>query len=273
MNLRSPAVEIFAPDGKPVAEALKHISHLGIGAHPDDLEFMAFHGIIAGYKNRSFAGVICADGAGSPGAGQDIVAIRRREQNQAATVGRYGLMIQLGYPSRDVHNAIGDLREILAATQPQVVYTHNPADKHDTHIAVLLTALDAMRVLPREQRPARVIGCELWRDLDWLPDEDKVVMDVSGHDELAAELNAVFASQIAGRKRYDLAVAGRRRANATFLEPRAADQTSSVVFGIDLTPLVADESLDIIQYVSGFVEKFKMDVAQKLSKQLGARRG
>jgi len=253
--------DVFIPDGLPAAKAFERITHLGIGAHPDDLEFMAFHGIIAGYKKRSFAGVICTDGAGA-----GDVEVRRQEQNRAAEIGRYGVMIQLGCPSRDVRRAAGDLREILVTTQPQVVYTHNPADKHDTHIAVLLIALEAMRALPREQRPARVIGCEVWRDLNWLPDEDKVVMDVSGHDELAAELHAVFTSQIAGRKRYDLAVAGRWRANATFLDPQAIDQASSIVFGIDLTPLVHDKSRDIVAYVTGFIDKFKADVAGKLKR-------
>ena len=252
--------------GLPVEAALKRITHLGIGAHQDDLEFMAFHGIVAGYERRSFGGVVCTNGAGSPGAGGKIAAIRRQEQNQAATIGRYGVMIQLDYPSRDVRGAAGDLREILAATRPQVVYTHNPADKHPTHIAVLLAALDAMRALPREHRPARVIGCEVWRDLDWMPDEDKIVMDVTGHDELAAALNAAFASQMAGGKRYDLAVEGRRRANATFLESHAADQAASVILGIDLTPLVEDENRDLAAYVTGFIEKFKADVAAKLKR-------
>ena len=43
---------------------------------------------------------------------------------------------------------------------------------------------------------------------------------MTGRDELAARLAAVFDSQIAGGKRYDLAEQGRRRANATLLAPR-----------------------------------------------------
>jgi hypothetical protein len=54
-----------------------------------------------------------------------------------------------------------------------VVYTHNPADKHDTHIGVVIAALQAMRELPREQRPKKVIGCEVWRNLDWMNDRTK----------------------------------------------------------------------------------------------------
>lgn len=254
-------IETFVPDGLPVEAAWKRITHLGIGAHQDDLEFMAFHGIIAGYEKRSFGGVICTDGAG----GGDV-AVRRQEQNRAAEIGRYGVMIQLGHPSRDLSGLREELGEILGVTRPQVVYTHNPADKHPTHIAVLHAAFDAMRTLPRDQRPARVIGCEVWRDLDWLPDEDKIVMDVTGHDELGAALNAAFTSQIAGGKRYDLAVEGRRRANATFLESHATDKAASVIFGIDLTPVVLDENRDIVAYISGFIEKFRADVTAKLKR-------
>lgn len=78
-----------------------------------------------------------------------------------------------------------------------------------------------------------------------IPDEDKMLMDVSGHDNLAAVLNGVFDSQIAGGKRYDLATLGRRAANATFLNAHSADASSQLIFGIDLTPVVADETLDI----------------------------
>ena len=132
-----------------------------------------------------------------------------------------------------------------------------------------MAALQALRELPAEQRPKQVIGCEVWRDLDWLGDDEKVVMDVSGHDELAAKLNACFDSQIAGGKRYDLAVLGRRSANATFFDSHSTDDFNQVIFGLDLTPLVADESLDMINYVLGFVERFQQDVRAKISNRLG----
>jgi LmbE family N-acetylglucosaminyl deacetylase len=200
--------------------------------------------------------------------------VRRQEQNAAAVVGRYGVMIQLDYPSSALKSATAiemknDLKQILAATRPQVVYTHNPADKHDTHIGVVIGALQAMRELPHGDRPQKVWGCEVWRNLDWLPDADKVLMDVSGHENLAVALNGVFDSQIAGGKRYDLATLGRGRANATFFESHATDKTTQLAFGMDLTPLVADESGDIVEYVCSLIEKFKSDVKQNLTKRLG----
>jgi LmbE family N-acetylglucosaminyl deacetylase len=283
MKLQNPTAEIYVPDGKPIAAALKRITHLGIGAHQDDLEFMAFHGILECHASKSkwFGGVTCTNGSGSSRTGkykkfsdEQIMAMRRREQNQAAKMGRYGVMIQLDYPSSVVKNATDpalkdDLKIILVATRPEIIYTHNLADKHDTHIGVAVAAIQAMRELPRNQRPKRVIGCEVWRDLDWLADADKVVMDVSGHDKFAARLNGVFESQIAGGKRYDLATLGRRSANATFFDAHATDAATQLIFGMDLTPLVADESRDILDYASSFIEQFRDDVKTKLARRLG----
>jgi LmbE family N-acetylglucosaminyl deacetylase len=283
MKPHHPTAQIFVPDGKPVEAALQRITHLGVGAHQDDLEFMAFHGILECFANESkwFGGVTCTNGAGSSRTGayekftdEQMMAVRRTEQNNAAIVGQYGVMIQLDYPSGAVKSATdpalkNDLKQILAATQPQVVYTHNPADKHDTHIGVVIAALQAMRELPREARPKKVIGCEVWRNLDWLNDAEKVLMDVSGHDNLAAALNGVFDSQIAGGKRYDLATLGRRAANATFFESHATDAANQLIFGMDLTPVVADETRDIAEFVLTHIEKLAADVKTKLYQRLG----
>jgi LmbE family N-acetylglucosaminyl deacetylase len=283
MKLHHATAEIYVPDAKPLSAALKRITHLGIGAHQDDLEFMAFHGIVEcrASKSKWFGGVTCTNGSGSSRTGkyknfsdEQMMAVRRREQNQAARLGGYGVMIQLDHPSSAVKSASdpalkNDLKRILAATRPAVVYTHNPADKHDTHIGVVVAAIQAMRELPRARRPQKVIGCEVWRNLDWLSDSAKVVMDVSGHDKLAARLNGVFDSQIAGGKRYDLATLGRRSANATFFESHASDGATQLIFGMDLTPLVADDSADIAAYVAGFIENFQAEVKSKLNRRLG----
>ena len=283
MKFQNPSADVFIPDGKPAADALARVTHLGIGAHQDDLEFMAFHGILTcfGQEDKWFGGVTCTSGTGSSRTGRyaalnntEMATIRRQEQNKAAVLGRFGTMIQLDYDSDAVKRPSSldlknDLKAILSATQPEVVYTHNPADKHDTHIGIVVAALQAMRELPREQRPKQVIGCEVWRDLDWLLDSEKVVMDVSGHDDLAAELNGVFASQIGGGKRYDLATLGRRAANATFFNSHATDHSTQVIFGMDLTPIVADESKDILDFVCAHIERFHADVRQKLAKRLG----
>jgi LmbE family N-acetylglucosaminyl deacetylase len=268
------AAEVFVPDGTSEDLALARITHLGVGAHQDDIEFMAFHGIAEcfGKNDRWFGGVTCADGAGSSRSGKyagladaELAGLRQSEQRLASEVGGYGVMIQLGYTSAEAKDRSderlrNDLRGILEVAKPEVVYTHNLADKHPTHIAVTLAVIDAVRALPRERRPRRLIGCEGWRDLDWLPDDEKVVMDVSGHGALAAKLSACFASQIEGGKRYDLAVAGRRAANATFSDPHVTDAATQVIFGMDLTPLAVDDTLDPGAYVDGMIERFRRAV-------------
>lgn len=283
MKFHNPTAEVYVPDGKSPAAALKRITHLGIGAHQDDLEFMAFHGILECHASKSkwFGGVTCTNGAGSARAGkfkkfsdEQMMAVRRREQNQAAKLGRFGVMIQLDYPSSAVKSATGtalkdDLKTIVAATKTETVYTHNLADKHDTHIGVVIAAIQAMRELPIAQRPKKVVGCEVWRNLDWLADNQKALMDVSGANQLAARLNGVFASQIAGGKRYDLATLGRRSANATFFESHATDTATQLIFGMDLTPLINDPLEDITDYTLKFIDEFRADVAAKLNRRLG----
>jgi LmbE family N-acetylglucosaminyl deacetylase len=283
MKLHYPTANIFIPDGTPAPAAFQRITHLGVGAHQDDLEFMAFHGIIACYHSDDqwFGGVTCTNGSGSARTGEyakytddEMMKVRVQEQRQAAVVGHYGAMFQLDFPSKIVKDAANpalkdDLKTILSATRPRVVYTHNPADKHETHIAVVIPLIQAIRELPQDQRPDAVHGCEVWRNLDWMMDDEKVAHNVGGYDNLAAALNGLFDSQIAGGKRYDLAVQGRRAANATFFDSHSVDQSNSVAFAMDLTPLIKDDSLDIVEYVTGFIDRFKADVVKKLSKQLG----
>lgn len=287
MDFHHPTASIYIPDNVPEAEAFKRITHLGIGAHQDDLEFMAFHGIIACYDDpdKWFGGVTCTNGSGSARTGayasysdEEMMKVRRVEQDKAADIGRYGVMVQLDYPScqvKDPHNTAlaDDLQKILLAARPDVVYTHNLADKHDTHIGIVISTLNAIRALPPERRPEKVYGCEVWRDLDWMPDEDKVAFNVSGHERLAVELNGLFASQIAGGKRYDLAIQGRRRANATFFESHATDEAERLCFAMDLSPLVRDDESDIVEYVHRYLKRFADDVTQKLKRQLGRQNG
>ena len=274
---------ILVPDECTMPEALRRVTHLGIGAHQDDLEFMAFHGIAGCFHETDqwFGGVTCTDGAGSARSGAyaaftdtEMQRVRRDEQNLAARVGRYGFMAQLDHPSARVKSAKDkdlrdDLAMILAGCRPQVVYTHQPADKHETHIGVMVAVIEAVRLLPMDQRPPAVHGCEVWRDLDWLEDGAKVVHDVSRHEALAGALNGIFDSQIAGGKRYDLAVMGRRRANATFFSSHTTDASDAFAFAMDLTPLVKDDQLDVVDFTMAHLERFSGNVRTMLERRLG----
>jgi hypothetical protein len=147
-----------------------------------------------------------------------------------------------------------------------VVYTHNLADKHNTHVAVALRVVEAIRRLPAGERPEQLFGCEVWRDLDWLLDADKVTFDVSAHQNLQAALLGVFDSQICGGKRYDLATLGRRRANATYHMPRQVDETTGMTFAMDLTPLIREPGRSVETYVQEFIAHFARDVAMQLER-------
>jgi len=279
MKLHRPNADVFVPDGASLPGALSRTTHMGIGAHQDDLEFFAVHGILEchGRDDRWFTGVTVTDGAGSARAGvyenhtdEEMVAVRRQEQRKAAGIGEYAAMLQLDYPSalvKDRNHAgpVGDLHAILEAARPQVLYLHNPADKHATHVAVLARSLAAVRRLPREARPAKIYGCEVWRDLDWLPDDKKVALPVGGRTNLQAALNGVFDSQISGGKRYDLAVMGRRLAHATFHESHATDKESGLLYAIDLTPLAENDDLPLEHFTSALVAAFDDEVRRTIN--------
>jgi LmbE family N-acetylglucosaminyl deacetylase len=285
VNLSRPDADIFVPESGPSAglspaAALARTTHLCVIAHQDDIEINAYPAVAECYgrADRFFTGVVMTNGAGSARTGKyaqvtdaEMQGIRREEQRTAAQLGKYNLQLQLAHPSADVkspgHAAVAaDLAAIFSGCRPSVVYLHQPADKHDTHVACLLRCLEALRALPRERRPARVLGVEGWRDLDWLADDKKVPLDASAHPALAEKLVAVFASQIAGGKRYDLAALGRRFANATFHASHATDAASALSFAMDLTPLVNDETLAVADFTTAHIERLRSDVAARIKK-------
>ena len=280
MKFSSLAAETFVPDGTPLAAALARTTHLCLAAHQDDIEIMAYHGIAECYgrRDRWFTGVVLTDGAGSPRTGkfakfsdEKMKTVRRTEQRAAAKLGRYAAVIQLAHPSSvvkcDQTGVVArDLAALLSHCSPRTVYLHNPADKHDTHVASFLRCIEALRMRPRSRRPSAVFGCEVWRNLDWLPDAEKVALDVSANPELAAKLISVFRSQIAGGKRYDLAIAGRRLSNATFHTSHATDRAAALTWAMDLTPLVQKARLSIEKFTLGHIARLRADVAGRLKK-------
>ena len=280
MKFSQPQADVYVPSGIEPAAALARTTHLCVAAHQDDIEIMAYHGIAECQRrdDRWFSGVIVTNGAGSPRAGHfakindaEMQAVRRREQRRAARLGGYSIQIQLGHPSIAVKrpgqaDVAADLVYIFASCRPEVVYLHNPADKHDTHVAVFLRCLEAIRSLPKPQRPHQVYGCEVWRDLDWLPESEKVALDVSARPRLAQNLLTVFRSQIAGGKRYDLATLGRRAAHASFHVAHATDAAAALTFAMDLTILAKVDSLDVETHVRGLIRRFRDDVTARLKR-------
>lgn len=278
MKLNKNAV-VYVPDDASEEDAYARTTHLAISAHQDDIEFMAYSPIAHcfGKKDAWFGAVVVTDGAGSPRSGlyadytdEEMKAVRIEEQKKAAHLGDYSFQMLLGYPSKavkDVTNdaVVNELVAVLRATKPKYVYLHNLADKHETHVATAMKCIAALRLLLPEERPEKVYGCEVWRDLDWVNDEEKVFMDCGGHPNLARALSSVFDSQIVGGKRYDLAAEGRRLANATFSASHACDTYSMLNYAMDLTPLV-DKNVDIAAYVTGYIDRFKQSVQETLAR-------
>lgn len=278
MNFQRSGAQIFVPDGMPVDAALKRTTHLGLAAHQDDLEIMAIDGILTCFQqpDKWFTGVVVTNGRGSPRNGlyehysdDEMQLVRVKEQKKAAMVGEYAAQVLLDFPSSAVKERsdqapVQDIFTILTASHPQVVYTHNLADKHETHVGVALKTIAAIRRMPSADRPHKLYGCEVWRDLDWLLDEDKVVFDCTAMENMQAALLGVFDSQISGGKRYDLAAMGRRRANATYFASHGVDITTGMAYAMDLTPLIQDPGLDITHYVQGYIDRFARAVQDRL---------
>lgn len=282
MKLNKMTAQFYIPDQKPLAEAISRTTHMSIAAHQDDLEIMAYDGILKCFsqENRWFTGVVVTNGSGSARDGayknytdQQMMDVRRVEQKKAACIGEFGTLALLDYSSAETKDPkneelIMELKSLIEEAQPEILYTHNLADKHDTHIGVTTKVIKAIRMMDKKLRPKAVYGCEVWRDLDWMNDSEKIVFDVSGRPNLSQALIEVFDSQITGGKRYDLATAGRRMANATYSSSHLVDQTNEIILAMDLTPLILDDDLDLTTYVLSYIERFKEDVKKRITKML-----
>jgi len=282
MKFHLDTAEIFIPDGILEEEALARTTHLCLAAHQDDIEIMAAGPIMECFQrdDKWFTGIVVTDGRGSPRNGiyekytdEEMRLVRFKEQRKAAYVGEYAAQIMLDYPSKVVKDSgskppVEDMVALLKATCPQMVFTHNLADKHETHVAVAVRVITALRTLLEDERPQKVYGCEVWRDLDWLLDEDKVTFNLSEQENLQAALLGVYDSQISGGKRYDLASLSRRRANATYFASHDVDDATGLSYAMDLTPLVTNQGLDIQEYVQSYIDRFAQEVNKTITRIL-----
>ena len=245
---------------------LKKCTHLAIGAHPDDLEIMAGHGILEGQKpNQAFVGITCTDGAGSlkQGSEEELIATRKQEQLKAAELGDYLACALLNYKSSSVKNfpnkeLIEDFKNILKETEPDYIYSHNPMDKHGTHVGVCLHLLEALKQM--SYQPKAFYGCEVWRGLDWIDDSKKQHLPIEEPQKIA-ELIDVFQSQLGPGKNYTQATLGRFQANGTYNEAMKSDQFSHVVYAVDLLPLLNTDVLE-------FVESHTRTLSESVKKQI-----
>ena len=123
----NPGAELYVPDGADADEAIQRTTQMAIGAHPDDLEIMAYHGIIGcfGDEEEWFGGVTVTNGAGSPRddvyadyTDEEMRLVRKVEQKKAAMIGDYSFAALLDYPSSAVKDPaneelISELAELI----------------------------------------------------------------------------------------------------------------------------------------------------------------
>ena len=254
---------------------ISETSHLAVGAHPDDLEIMASHGITQCYNKseQQFSGVVVTDGAGSVksenlGEAESIVEIRQQEQLAAAKLGQYLGMWQLAMSSTQVktHNAqvVDALKKIINESSPKYIYSHNPADKHLTHVGVFYNLLQALREL--EYQPEQWYGCEVWRNLDWINDENKIPLPIECDDQFVLDLVGCHKSQSVDGKKFHAATLGRMKANASFFEASQNNLADKVWFAIDLKPLLQKPYMSVEQFLDNHIAAFKNEVCENLHK-------
>jgi len=93
-----------------------------------------------------------------------------------------------------------------------------------------------------------------------------VVLNVSDRANISAALSGIFDSQITGGKRYDLAVDGRRRANATFGDSHSVDAAEGIILAMDLTGLFHDDTASPVGFIESRIEALRADVVARLRK-------
>ena len=273
--------ECYVPDGASPDAAMGRATILAIGAHPDDLVVMALPGILEALHRggRQFFGIVATHGGSDPRTGSyagltydEIREIRREEQCQAADIGGYSGIVQLMYDSREVKDLADtrlerDLQAILDAVRPDRVFLHNPCDRHDTHVAVCLRSIRALRAVTASTgwMPEAVLGCEVWRSLDWVVHHDRVHVRLHDEGMLSDHLIHAYKSQYAQNTQYEMALRGRRIVNATHQEALSQGEAHQVEFAMDLLPLVRDPSLDVETFVRHILHHFEHDVMSRVT--------
>jgi LmbE family N-acetylglucosaminyl deacetylase len=244
----------YSPQGLSPTEAKSRVRVLAVGAHPDDLEFMCLEPIARCRTKKNFGGLIVTSGSGSLRAPEhanlsasEFAEIRWEEQKKAARLGDYAFVDSLNVESGTLREVSGlarladTLENYLADLNLESLYMHQPFDRHASHVRVCFALLEALRRLPKSKRPKQILGCEVWRNLDWSPKSSKQLRPLTRADlELQVLLAEVFVSQANPKtaKNYVEALVGRKTANAVFQEGLTQDSGVAVEVFVDLAPWV-----------------------------------
>ena len=172
MELFNKNAEIYVPDGVINEKALRRTTHMAIGAHQDDIEIMAYDGILKClWPKRPL--VFCRDcnkwrKEAAVMANISIQAIPKCRQFEPKNKKKRQIMVNmvalffLNYSSSDIKNPknrnfIEDIKQLIIMAKPEVIYTHNLADKHDTHVSTAVKVIQALRELDKSLLPEKNI--------------------------------------------------------------------------------------------------------------------
>mgnify|MGYP001015207027 CR=1 FL=1 len=87
-------MDIYIPSGEDEKKALERTTHLAVSAHQDDIEFMAYDGILKCFMqdDKYFTAVVATNGSGSPRSGlygnysdSHMMSVRKQEQKKAVS--------------------------------------------------------------------------------------------------------------------------------------------------------------------------------------------
>jgi LmbE family N-acetylglucosaminyl deacetylase len=267
----------YSPQGLDPNEARARTRILAIGAHPDDLEFMCLEPIARSLSHGSFGGLIVSSGSGSIRSPQhaqlssaDYSELRWSEQKEAARIGNYSFVDSLNLDSGPLRSPegfeelVGKLKNYLLGFELDEIYLHQPFDRHPTHVRSCFAALEALRRLPQPKRPAHVFGCEVWRNIDWIPASKKTLRPLGQKElELQVRLAQVFESQAdpMSAKNYVQALVGRKTANAVFQEGLTRDAGIAQEVYFDLNNWVKSE-LSWKELGDSLIEDFLNDACE-----------
>ena len=277
MRFNNASAEVFVPGKTVEIEAINRTTHLAIGAHPDDYEIIAYHGIeyCIDHPENYFSSVTITSGSGGPRFGLyteidnlQYVELRKLEQKKAAIIGNYSACFFLDYESSGIKtdrgkDVINDLKRILLESRPRVIYTHSLFDFHETHVCVTLKVISALRDIRDKYIPEKFYGCEAWGSLDWLTQIDKIKLITRTHPDIESAILSIYDSQNMGIKRFDKATIARRMVNTIYNEINTrCDDSDSSTFAVDLLPLILSSNPE--EFVSQKIIRFKEEVLNRV---------
>jgi LmbE family N-acetylglucosaminyl deacetylase len=120
---------------------------LGIGAHPDDLEY-GCGGTLARYAgaghNVTMLVMTCGEQGGKPGL---------REEEQKSAAGALGAKEVIFGGKRDTQisldqESIGFIEDVMKRTRPDMIFVHHRDDSHQDHRTLNLATVSAARYIP-----------------------------------------------------------------------------------------------------------------------------